>query len=82
MPVETEARGRVLVITMQREAKRNAIDQELADGIGASLDRLDDDPELWVGVLTGTSSVFSAGTDLARPHGVGARRPAAAASTA
>ena len=38
---------------MQREAKRNAIDQELADGIGAALDRLDDDPDLWVGVLTG-----------------------------
>jgi enoyl-CoA hydratase len=65
MPVETEVRGRVLVVTMQREAKRNAIDQELADGIGAALDRLDDDPELWVGVLTGTPTVFSAGSDLA-----------------
>jgi len=65
MPVETEVRGRVLVVTMQREAKRNAIDQELADGIGAALDRLDDDPELWVGVLTGTLTVFSAGSDLA-----------------
>ena len=65
MPVETEVRGRVLVVTMQREAKRNAIDQELADGISAALDRLDDDPDLWVGVLTGTPTVFSAGTDLA-----------------
>jgi enoyl-CoA hydratase len=69
MPVETEVRGRVLVVTMQREAKRNAIDQELADGIGAALDRLDDDPELWVGVLTGTATVFSAGTDLASSRG-------------
>ena len=65
MPVETEARGRVLVVTIRREEKRNAIDQDIADGIGAALDRLDDDPELWVGVLTGTATVFSAGTDLA-----------------
>ena len=69
MPVETEVRGRVLLVTMQREAKRNAIDQALADGIGAALDRLDDDPDLWVGVLTGTTTVFSAGSDLASSRG-------------
>ena len=69
MPVETEARGRVLVVTIRREEKRNAIDQELADGIGTALDRLDDDPDLWVGVLTGTATVFSAGTDLATSKG-------------
>jgi enoyl-CoA hydratase/carnithine racemase len=49
---------------MRREEKRNAINEELAAGIGAALDTLDDDPELWVGVLTGTPAVFSAGTDL------------------
>jgi enoyl-CoA hydratase len=69
MPVETEARGRVLVVTIRREEKRNAIDQEIADGISAALDHLDDDPELWVGVLTGTATVFSAGSDLARSRG-------------
>jgi enoyl-CoA hydratase/carnithine racemase len=64
MPVETERVGRVLIVTMRREEKRNAINEELAAGIGAALDTLDDDPELWVGVLTGTPAVFSAGTDL------------------
>jgi enoyl-CoA hydratase/carnithine racemase len=64
MPVETERVGRVLVVTMRREEKRNAINEELAAGIGAALDTLDDDPDLWVGVLTGTPAVFSAGTDL------------------
>jgi enoyl-CoA hydratase/carnithine racemase len=64
MPVETERDGRVLVVTMRREEKRNAINEELAVGISAALDELDDDPELWVGVLTGTTTVFSAGTDL------------------
>lgn len=69
MPVETQARGRVLVVTIRREEKRNAIDQDIADGISAALDRLDDDPELWVGVLTGTATVFSAGSDLATSRG-------------
>jgi enoyl-CoA hydratase len=30
-----------------------------------ALGHLDDDPELWAGVLTGTPTVFSAGSDLA-----------------
>ena len=62
--VRTEVRGRVLVVRIEREAKRNAIDPAITEGVGAALDRLDDDPELWVGVLTGTATVFSAGTDM------------------
>ena len=64
MGVETERRGRVLIVSLHREDKRNAIDRELADGIDEALNTLEDDPELWVGILTGTASVFSAGTDL------------------
>jgi enoyl-CoA hydratase/carnithine racemase len=64
MSVSTEVRGRVLVVRIEREEKRNAVDQTIADGIGAALDRLDDDPELWVGIITGTNTVFSAGSDL------------------
>ena len=63
--VEVERRGRVLVVSMQREAKRNAVDRALADAVDEGLNLLDDDPELWAGILTGTSSVFSAGSDLA-----------------
>ncbi|CAM8641907.1 CaiD Enoyl-CoA hydratase/carnithine racemase [Acidimicrobiia bacterium] len=62
--VKTEVRGRVLVIRLEREAKRNAIDVEMAEGIDAALNLLEDDDELWAGVITGTSTVFSAGTDL------------------
>jgi enoyl-CoA hydratase/carnithine racemase len=65
MAVITEQHERVLVVRIEREEKRNAVDQDIADGIGAALDQLDDDPELWVGVITGTPTVFSAGTDLA-----------------
>ena len=64
MPVHQQRTGRVLVVTIDREEKRNAIDQDVADGISVALDLLQDDPELWVGVLTGSPHVFSAGTDL------------------
>jgi enoyl-CoA hydratase/carnithine racemase len=67
MGVETERRGRMLIVSMQRAEKRNAIDRELADAIDGALNTLEDDPELWVGVLTGTPNVFSAGTDLRQP---------------
>jgi enoyl-CoA hydratase/carnithine racemase len=64
MSVDVQRVDRILVITMQRPEKRNAINRELAFGISAALDTLDGDDELWVGVLTGTPDVFSAGTDL------------------
>jgi enoyl-CoA hydratase len=56
--------GHVLIVTMQREAKRNAVDRHLADAISAALDELYDDDSLWAGVLTGGTSCFSAGSDL------------------
>ncbi|MDO8363111.1 MAG: enoyl-CoA hydratase-related protein [Actinomycetota bacterium] len=63
--VDTVRDGHVLVIRMRREEKRNAINRALAFAIDEALNTLDDDPDLWVGVLTGTSKVFSAGSDIA-----------------
>lgn len=62
--VHRRREGRVLVLTMQRESRRNAVDRSLADALSAALDELDDDPELWAGVLTGGPRFFSAGSDL------------------
>jgi enoyl-CoA hydratase/carnithine racemase len=62
--VETHRRGHLLIISMQREAKRNAINREMADRLDAALNELDDDPDVWAGVLTGTDRVFCAGSDL------------------
>ena len=73
MSVETERLGRVLVITIRREHKRNAIDASVTAGLDAALNNLEDDPELWCGVLTGGPQVFSAGADLAA--GAGDRTP-------
>lgn len=71
MITDVQRQDRILVISMQRAQKRNAVNRELALGISAALDMLDDDDDLWVGVLTGTTEVFSAGTDLR--HGAEAR---------
>ncbi len=64
MLIRTERRGHVLVISINREHKRNSIDRHTADQLDDALNTLDDDPELWVGVLTGTRTMFSAGSDV------------------
>jgi enoyl-CoA hydratase len=65
--VLTERQGEVLVITLDRPARRNAVDRAMADQLSAAFDLLDDDPALRVGVLAATGPVFCAGTDLAEP---------------
>lgn len=62
--VQTRREDHLLIISMQRPAKRNAINREMADGLDAALSELDDDDTLWAGVLTGTSDLFCAGSDL------------------
>ena len=74
MAVERRRHGRVLVITLARPEKRNAIDVESALGIDAALNELEDDDGLWVGILTGGATVFSAGTDLRVGSGTGTER--------
>jgi enoyl-CoA hydratase len=56
--------GHVLVITLDRPEKRNAVNRAMADQLDEALNELDDDRELWAGVLTGTPEMFSAGSDL------------------
>ncbi|MCD4533012.1 enoyl-CoA hydratase-related protein [Nocardioides sp. cx-169] len=74
MAVHQERHESILVVRIEREAKRNAIDRETAAGIDAALNLLEDDDSLRVGVLTGTKSVFSAGTDLRDGAGPGTER--------
>jgi len=67
--VETERLGRVLLITLRRDHKRNAIDAFITAGLDAALNELEDDPELWCGVLAGGREAFCAGADLASGAG-------------
>ncbi len=67
--VTFEAHGRVAVITLNRPDARNAVNGDVANGLEAAIDRLEDDDELWVGILRANTEgqerpVFSAGADL------------------
>lgn len=62
--VTTERDDRILVITLARPQKRNAIDRATADELDAALNLLDDDPHMLAGVLSGGDHTFSAGSDL------------------
>jgi enoyl-CoA hydratase len=55
----------VLVITLNRPHRRNAVDRSMAEALTGALDLLDGDPELRTGVLAGAGDGFSAGMDLA-----------------
>ena len=64
MSVQTSRHGNVLVITLDRVQKRNALNADITAGLDAGLNQLEDDPALWCGILTGGTEVFSAGADL------------------
>jgi enoyl-CoA hydratase len=62
--VIVEQRERILVITINRPAARNAVNAAVSRGLADAMDRLDGDPGLSVGVLTGAGGSFCAGMDL------------------
>jgi enoyl-CoA hydratase len=63
--VLVEADGPVLVVTLNRPEKRNATNAEVLCRLYDAWIRLDRDPSLRVGVLTGRGPTFCAGMDLA-----------------
>jgi len=62
--LETEQRGHVLVLTMNRPEAKNALSPEMIVGLADAWDRVDSDEEIRVAILTGTDGVFCAGADL------------------
>ncbi|MFB9905718.1 crotonase/enoyl-CoA hydratase family protein [Allokutzneria oryzae] len=62
--VRTEVIGSTLLITIDRPGARNAVNAAVAAKLSAAIDRLEQEPGLRVGVLTGTGGTFSAGMDL------------------
>lgn len=62
--VRTE--GHVLVVTLNRPAKRNAMTRAMSERIAAIVDEFEGDPVLRVLLFTGAGGVFCAGMDLAR----------------
>ncbi|MEL0041109.1 MAG: enoyl-CoA hydratase-related protein, partial [Ilumatobacter sp.] len=67
--VEYSSEGRVATITLNRPEARNAVNGDVAQGLEAAIDRMEDDPDVWVGILTANTEgqerpVFCAGADL------------------
>jgi len=62
--VETEDRGAVRHVVLNRPEKRNAFNQELVLAVGDALREAADDPEVRCVVLRGAGPLFSSGMDL------------------
>ena len=62
--VESEKRGGVAIVTLNRPEARNAVNGDLAQAMEAILDDLEADDAITVVVLTGAGSTFCAGADL------------------
>lgn len=63
--VRTVREGHVLYIHIERPEVRNALSSQTYYELSLAFDELEQDPELWVGVLTGKGDqAFSAGRDL------------------
>ena len=59
-----EVDGHVATLTLNRPDQRNAVSPELTTALGAAMDRLEADDDVWVGILTGAGPNFCAGADL------------------
>ena len=62
--IDTDVRGHVLCIGINRPNKRNGFTPKMFEELGAAYTRLDDEPELRVGVLYAKGDHFTAGLDL------------------
>ena len=62
--IETERRGRVGIIRINRPEARNAVNGEVANGMEAALDDFEADANIQAVIVTGNGPTFSAGADL------------------
>jgi enoyl-CoA hydratase len=64
-PILTARHGRVGLITLNRPAQLNALNDALMDALGEALLGMDQDPDLGAIVITGNDKAFAAGADIA-----------------
>ncbi len=64
MPIEYAVADHIALITINRPEARNAVNEAVANGIEDALDQMENDPDVWVGIITGRGPVFCAGADL------------------
>jgi enoyl-CoA hydratase len=63
-PIIVEQQDRVVVVTLNRPAARNALNSEIMNALAAELALLDRDPGVGCFVLTGSEKAFAAGADI------------------
>lgn len=61
---ETHDDGHIVLITIDRPERRNALDLHDFSGLANAWRRFDDDDEAWVAIVTGVEDAFCAGADL------------------
>lgn len=59
-----DRRGPILVVTLNRPEVKNACDSALARAVNDAMELLDNEPDLFIGIITGAGGDFSAGADL------------------
>lgn len=64
VPVHVEQADATLIVSIDRPRQRNAVNREVSLAIAEALDRLDQQADLRVGILTGRGGHFCAGMDL------------------
>jgi len=74
MSVRIEQKDGILVVTLDRPERRNAVDLATASALAAAFRRFDEDASASVAILTGAGGTFCAGADL-RAFAEGEPRP-------
>ena len=69
--IQTETRGRVGLVTLDRPDALNALSATLMDELIAALAAYDADPQIGAIVLTGSERAFAAGADIKEMAGLG-----------
>lgn len=70
-----DRRGHTTIFTLNRPHKHNSYDDQLVEEIREAMAAFDDDPDQYVGILTGAGDrAFCSGSDLSRGGGGGRRR--------
>jgi enoyl-CoA hydratase len=64
MTVRTDRVDATFVVTLDRPARRNAVDRPTAEALCAAFDTFEADDDLAVAILTGAGGTFCAGADL------------------
>jgi len=63
-PVLLERRGHVAILTLNRPEVLNAVDPDMSRQAGNAIEEIGADPEIRVGIITGSGRAFCTGADL------------------